>query len=92
MVLAKASVENKTSSPRRHSTIPESFSALSISWRRRTNLLSRNPEAPNSTAALLVDCGGGGDSLILLEINGSGVASRSDRPVFTCTKVAANMC
>jgi hypothetical protein len=41
MFLAKVSVECNTSNPRRHSTIPESFSDCSISWRRRTNLLSR---------------------------------------------------
>ena len=41
MDLANASVECSTSNPRRHSTIPESFSRRNMSCNRRTNLLRR---------------------------------------------------
>jgi hypothetical protein len=48
----KASVENKTKSPRRHSTMPESFSINNMSCKRRTNLLRRTgPLRSNAMAA-----------------------------------------
>lgn len=66
ILLEKASVENSTSKPRRHSTMPECFSRTSMSCNLLTNLLSLGWLHPTGCLLLL--------ALVLLkEENGSGV-------------------